>query len=80
MIQSYNIPLSENMVYSNLTLQMTGDVHDSALQKQGPWTVWVKSSQISWIRHLGAMQAWPDLCGCTGVAWDVTDVGPGAFL
>ena len=57
MIQSYNIPLSENMVYSNLTLQMTGDVDGGALQKQGLWTVWVKSSQTSWIRHLGAMQA-----------------------
>ena len=26
------------------------------------------------------MQAWPDLCGCTGVAWDVTDFGAGAFF
>ena len=44
------------------------------------WTVWVKSSQISWIRHLGAMEAWLDLHGCTGVAWDFTDIGAGAFL
>ena len=47
---------------------------------QSPWTVWVNSSYISWIRGLGAMQAWPDLCGCTGVAWDVTDFGAGAFF
>ena len=26
------------------------------------------------------MRAWPDLCGCTGVAWDVTDFGAGAIL
>ena len=26
------------------------------------------------------MQAWPDLCGCTGVAWDVTGIGAGAFF
>ena len=26
------------------------------------------------------MQAWPDLCGCTGVAWDVTDFGARAFF
>ena len=25
------------------------------------------------------MQAWPDLSGCTGVAWDVTDIGARAF-
>ena len=37
----------------------------------------VESSYISWIRHLGAMQAWLDLCGCTGVAWDVTDISAG---
>ena len=23
------------------------------------------------------MWAWPDLCGCTGVAWDVTGIGTG---
>ena len=59
---------------------MTGDVYGSALQKQGLWTVWAKSSQISWIRHLGTMRAWPDLHGCTGVAWDVTDVAARAFF
>ena len=26
------------------------------------------------------MWAQPDLCGCTGVAWDVTDFGAGAFF
>ena len=26
------------------------------------------------------MWAWPDLCGCTGVAWDVTGIGAGAFF
>ena len=26
------------------------------------------------------MQAWPDLHGCTGVAWDVTDFGTGALF
>ena len=26
------------------------------------------------------MQAQPDLCGCTGVAWDVTDFGARAFF
>ena len=26
------------------------------------------------------MWAWPDLHGCTGVAWDVTDFGAGAFF
>ena len=26
------------------------------------------------------MQAWPDLHGCTGVAWDVTGMGVGAFF
>ena len=26
------------------------------------------------------MWAWPDLCGCTGVAWDVTDFGIGALF
>ena len=36
--------------------------------------------KISWIRHLGAMQAQPELCGCTGVTWDVTGIGTGAFL
>ena len=60
--------------------QFTGDVCGSALWEQGPWTVWVKSSQISWIGHLGAMQAQPDLCGCTGVAWDVIAVGARAFF
>ena len=59
---------------------MTGDVDGSALQKQGPWTVPVESSQISWIRHLDAMWVQMDLCGCTGVAWDVTDIGAGAFF
>ena len=59
---------------------MTGYVYGGALQKQGPWTVQVESSQIPWIRHLGAMLAWPDLCGCTGVAWDVTGIDAGAFL
>ena len=28
----------------------------------------------------GAMQAQLDLCGCTGVAWDVTGIGAGVFL
>ena len=32
------------------------------------------------IRCLGAMQAWLDLCGCTGVAWDIAGIGAGAFL
>ena len=50
------------------------------ITEQGLWTVQVNSSQISWIRHLGAMQAWPDLHGCTGVAWDVTGIGAGAFF
>ena len=59
---------------------MTGDVDGGTLQKQGLWTVWVESSQISWIRHLGAMWAQPDHQGCTGVAWDVTDIGAGAFF
>ena len=68
------------MIHGDLTLQMTGDVDDSALRKQGLWTVQVKSSQISWIRHLGAMQAKLDLCGCTGVAWDVTDIIARAFF
>ena len=27
-----------------------------------------------------AMWTWPDLCGCTGVAWDVTDFDAGAFF
>ena len=48
--------------------------------EQGPWTVQVNSSQISWIRHLGAMWAWLDLCGCTGVAWDVAGIGARAFF
>ena len=26
------------------------------------------------------MWAWPDLCGCTGVAWDVTDFSTGALF
>ena len=26
------------------------------------------------------MQAWPDLWGCTGVAWDVTNFGARAFF
>ena len=26
------------------------------------------------------MWAWPDLCGFTGVAWDVTDFGAGALF
>ena len=26
------------------------------------------------------MQAWPDLRGCTGVAWDVAGIGAGAFF
>ena len=26
------------------------------------------------------MQAWPDLCGCTSVAWDVTGIGARAFF
>ena len=26
------------------------------------------------------MQAWPDLCGYTGVAWDITGIGTGVFL
>ena len=26
------------------------------------------------------MQVWPDLCGCTGVAWDVTVIGARAFF
>ena len=26
------------------------------------------------------MWAWLDLCGCTGVAWDFTDFGAGAFF
>ena len=38
------------------------------------------SSKISWMRHLGAMQAWLDLCGCTGMAWDVTGIGARAFF
>ena len=33
-----------------------------------------------WIQHLGAMWAWPDLCGCTGVAWDVAGIGARAFF
>ena len=68
------------MTQGNLTLQMTGDVDSGALQEQGLWTVWVNSSQISWIRCLGAMQAQPDLRGCTGVAWDVTGIGARAFF
>ena len=32
-----------------------------------------------WIRQLGAMWAWPDLHGCTGLAWDVTGIGAGMF-
>ena len=68
------------MICSDLTLWMNGDVCGSALLWQGLWTVWVKSSQISWIRHLGAMWAWPALHGCTGMAWDVTDVGARAFF
>ena len=50
------------------------------ITEQGPWTVWVDSSQISWIRCLGAMWAWPDLHGCTGVARDVAGIGAGAFF
>ena len=68
------------MIHGDLTLQMTWDVDGSALQKQGLWTVQVKSSQIFWIRHLGAMQAQLDLHGCTGVAWDATDIGTRAFF
>ena len=26
------------------------------------------------------MQAWPDLCGCTGVAWNVAGIGARAFF
>ena len=26
------------------------------------------------------MWAWPDICGCTGVAWDVTGIGARAFF
>ena len=36
--------------------------------------------KISWIRHLGVMWAQLDLCGCTGVVWDVTGIGTRAFL
>ena len=68
------------MIHGNLTLQMTVDVDGSVLQEQGLWTVWVNSSYISWIRHLGAMWAWPNLCGCTGVAWDVIGIGAGTFF
>ena len=66
-----------NIIHGNLTLQIIGDVDSGTLQKHGPCKVQVESSQISWIRCLGAMQAQPYLQGCTGVAWDVTDVGAG---
>ena len=32
------------------------------------------------IKCLGAMQAWLDLHGCTGVAWDVAGIGARAFF
>ena len=32
-------------------------------------------SYSSWIRHLGAMQEWPNLQGCTGATLGVADVG-----
>ena len=34
--------------------------------------------QSSWIRHLGAVWAWPNLQGCTGAMLGVADVGTGA--
>ena len=43
-IWSYNIPLSENMIHCNLTLQMNGDADSGTLQEQGPWIVQVDSS------------------------------------
>ena len=33
--------------------------------------------QSSWIRHLGAVWAQPDLWGCTGAMLGVTDIGAG---
>ena len=34
-------------------------------------------SYDSWIRHLGAVKAWPDLLGCIGTILDVADIGTG---
>ena len=36
-----------------------------------------EGSYSSWIRHFGAVQAWPDLWGCTGATLGVADVGTG---
>ena len=37
----------------------------------------LEGSYSSWIRHLGAVWAWPDLWGCTGAMLGVADIGAG---
>ena len=44
----------------------------SGFSSHGP-----EGSYSSWIRHLGAVQAWPNLQGSTGVMLGVVDVGAG---